>query len=619
MKRLFMVVAACLAAPTARAVELRWDFESGIPADFFEARAWAQRDTSFTYGPRAPHGDGEIWVGTPPDDREQYPGFLVASLTTKEIDLAALGMTSFYVSWAQWGDFEGLTLNYDGAQFLISTDGGRSWTVLDAPPEGGLNPAYDEQIVPGGGTPISGQWAYCYDTIAGGEEGAPPPVYRNVEGGRSFQSAARIEVGWRTVSTQDLVALGYVTPEQTIRLRWLFASDALDGGQGYFIDDLRIADTPPECEIPPAISLDLLADTPDTSSEYEIIAEVTRVCADIDPALVKLHYWSEVDDTTTLTMTTAGGDAYRAAIPAQPLDTDVWYWVSAADILGNEGRTTVHSFEVTDAITLTIDDGQPYFIDPGFHAEGDGLAARFTATASADTTYELYKMLCFFARTGRFDVGVWQEAGGEGKPGDRVFASGHIGNDRVNQWWSFEFADSTVSFSAGAHFFVGYTFASNDSTENPAIAYDQTPDIAESSWRYVANNWQLDTAGNKGEPLLRVKVKKRVASGVGGSSGESALPSALRVVGNYPNPFNPRTEIRYLLPARAEAAPVRVTVFDLAGRAVAQLVDAPQRAGRHSVVWDGNSDKGLPVPSGVYFCRVQAGDETATRKMVLLK
>ena len=80
---------------------------------------------------------------------------------------------------------------------------------------------------------------------------------------------------------------------------------------------------------------------------------------------------------------------------------------------------------------------------------------------------------------------------------------------------------------------------------------------------------------------------------------------------NYPNPFNPTTAIVYEL---TDATQVTLTVFDLTGRAVAELVNAPQTAGRYSVTFDGSN-----LASGVYLYRLNAGKFTATRKLMLMK
>lgn len=94
------------------------------------------------------------------------------------------------------------------------------------------------------------------------------------------------------------------------------------------------------------------------------------------------------------------------------------------------------------------------------------------------------------------------------------------------------------------------------------------------------------------------------------------LPTVYRLAGNYPNPFNPKTTISFDLP---DAQFVRLAVFGADGRRVATLLDERMAAGRHSAVWDGRDDNGLPVASGVYFCRIEAGPLAETRKMLLMK
>jgi hypothetical protein len=90
----------------------------------------------------------------------------------------------------------------------------------------------------------------------------------------------------------------------------------------------------------------------------------------------------------------------------------------------------------------------------------------------------------------------------------------------------------------------------------------------------------------------------------------------LELAQNKPNPFNPTTTIGYTVPSRSRVA---LHIYDVAGRLVARLVDEERAAGRYSVVWNGRSGNGDPVGSGVYFYRLTAGNDTLTRKMVLLK
>jgi len=81
--------------------------------------------------------------------------------------------------------------------------------------------------------------------------------------------------------------------------------------------------------------------------------------------------------------------------------------------------------------------------------------------------------------------------------------------------------------------------------------------------------------------------------------------------GNYPNPFNPQTMLRYSL---AEAGNVTLTVYDVNGRPVATLVDGWRDAGYHEAAFDGTN-----LASGVYIYEITAGSFNATGKMVLMK
>jgi flagellar hook assembly protein FlgD len=85
---------------------------------------------------------------------------------------------------------------------------------------------------------------------------------------------------------------------------------------------------------------------------------------------------------------------------------------------------------------------------------------------------------------------------------------------------------------------------------------------------------------------------------------------------NYPTPFNPRTSIGYCV---AQEGEVRLSVYNVLGQEVVSLVDGPQAAGRHVVTWDGRDAGGGAVASGLYFCRLEAGDFVQTKKMLLLR
>ena len=127
--------------------------------------------------------------------------------------------------------------------------------------------------------------------------------------------------------------------------------------------------------------------------------------------------------------------------------------------------------------------------------------------------------------------------------------------------------------------------------------------------RVVATDGSRTTAG----PAATIRLT-RGALVANEAAGE--VPARFAVHGNYPNPFNPSTRIAFDLP---EAAAVRVDVFDLLGRSVLQIPEAPFAAGRrHHVAVDAAA-----LPSGVYLYRVTARSAVQTRahagRMTLLK
>ncbi|MBN1826894.1 MAG: T9SS type A sorting domain-containing protein [Candidatus Eisenbacteria bacterium] len=97
---------------------------------------------------------------------------------------------------------------------------------------------------------------------------------------------------------------------------------------------------------------------------------------------------------------------------------------------------------------------------------------------------------------------------------------------------------------------------------------------------------------------------------------DSAPPKRLSLAA-APNPFNPETRVAYELPRRTT---VRLTVHDVTGRSVRVLVAGRvEEAGRRIAVWDGRDNAGRPAASGAYFLRLRAGEETLTRKVVLVR
>jgi hypothetical protein len=93
-------------------------------------------------------------------------------------------------------------------------------------------------------------------------------------------------------------------------------------------------------------------------------------------------------------------------------------------------------------------------------------------------------------------------------------------------------------------------------------------------------------------------------------------PSIITLSQNYPNPFNSITTFSFSLPERA---PATISIYNIQGKRIKTLLKETFDAGSKKMVWDGTDSHGNPVSSGVYFCRLHAGERVLTRKMVLLK
>jgi hypothetical protein len=176
------------------------------------------------------------------------------------------------------------------------------------------------------------------------------------------------------------------------------------------------------------------------------------------------------------------------------------------------------------------------------------------------------------------------------------------------------------------HIFINgdSTGASNAQLQPHQIANSHLTDEARSEFetqgyavgetRNADGTWDVTITradGGVGQPSSSIDD-----SDTNGISRENALPEGFFLMQNKPNPFNPSTDIGYSIP---QSALVSLVIFNVNGQKVRTLVNEVQAAGEHTVIWDGKSDSGDRVASGVYLYRLTAGGATTTRKMTLLK
>lgn len=124
---------------------------------------------------------------------------------------------------------------------------------------------------------------------------------------------------------------------------------------------------------------------------------------------------------------------------------------------------------------------------------------------------------------------------------------------------------------------------------------------------YSVNSNHLDL---NGDATLSNGIPVEIAE------SKTPLPEQFTLMQNYPNPFNPVTSIRYNIP---QTTHVTLTIYNSTGQVVNTLVNTTQPSGEYSMQWQGVNQTGERVASGMYFYRIQAGDYTQTRKMILMK
>ena len=162
--------------------------------------------------------------------------------------------------------------------------------------------------------------------------------------------------------------------------------------------------------------------------------------------------------------------------------------------------------------------------------------------------------------------------------------------------------------SAGSGYPMSGAFGSSTVAVSGTVAAMTVPAGARTFWvrgHDVAGNW-----GNASPLALTVNG---VVTGV---ETAGTVPSRFGLEQNWPNPFNPKTTIRYALPRTSR---VDLAVYNASGEKVRTLVSGTQPAGLRSVFWDGKNDQGKSVTSGVYLYKLAAENFEASRKMVLVK
>lgn len=372
-----------------------------------------------------------------------------------------------------------------------------------------------------------------------------------------------------------------------------------------------------------------LASTENSSAPYEVIADISQLSPLVADSL-RLH-WSTGGPWSTAPLTATGtANRWHAYIPAQTHAT-VTYWISAKDDAGRhafspaDAPTTVHTFTVATRETLlaegfegaatgwthggTKDEWQistplgltedPAAAYVGSQFAGTDITGLGTALGryenSSDTWFESPAVDCSlstgvrltFARklaVERSNGGAWDYARVQVN-GTTIWESSSSANTLDAAWTLQEFDLSSIA----------------DGQKSVKVRWTLHGD---GSVNY--GGWNIDQVRITG----LTSAPAALAVGPNGGRGGLVLHASV------PNPAFSRALLRFELPRSARA---ELTVFDVRGRRVRTLVQGTLTPGPHEFTWDGRDGEGHAQPAGVYFYRLTTPEQSATRRLTLLR
>ncbi|MBK6764802.1 MAG: T9SS type A sorting domain-containing protein [bacterium] len=248
------------------------------------------------------------------------------------------------------------------------------------------------------------------------------------------------------------------------------------------------------------------------------------------------------------------------------------------------------------------DDGLEYYMIVSGVYDQNRFAVRCDMPAAHDFVYTIQFAVNSLAPIG---VGVASDLGGI--PGAQEFGPYFITPPVTEEMFTIHIPGENPP-APGDVFWTTLDWTV-DRPWDPGVAKDATSSQGRSYWHQGATGWQ-SLVGNF-----------MVRTGVGDFVSDAPEPAPgvvhrNELSANYPNPFNPETMIPFSL---AHSGDATLAIYNITGQKVVTLVQGRQPEGYHVARWNGKSDNGLVLASGIYFARLDAGDFTQTRKLMMLK
>ena len=404
--------------------------------------------------------------------------------------------------------------------------------------------------------------------------------------------------------------------------------------------------------------------------------EVAVSCVILDNSTISealVYYSVDGGDYVSVAMTSAGDSTFTGVIPVANTNT-VYYYITATDDGADqsEAKTSVYpnntdhdqlGFHVSDNLTINMVQETPWSSGNTLY---EGCTVTLTGSVTADTAQYTsdYSSYAFQDGTGQWNGLVFDtEEMAIVTRGDEVSVTGLVTDNDPD--WIFKFGGNTRLINAT----VSVTSTGNDSPSPTGVSASDLAQTAEEVESYEgvlvklenvtvssvnSYDWSITDASGmealidedmgtmgagiamselvEGQELSYImgifnysfgtyKVQIRDVADIGTTVGidddVKVNPYEYALHDNFPNPFNPETQVRFTLGAQEN---VKLVIYDIMGRQVRTLANGDSfNSGFHVLNWDGRDNVGEKVATGMYIYRIKAGDFIADKKMLLVK
>ncbi|MGH8004458.1 MAG: T9SS type A sorting domain-containing protein [Limisphaerales bacterium] len=303
------------------------------------------------------------------------------------------------------------------------------------------------------------------------------------------------------------------------------------------------------------------------------------------------------------------GETFEVRLSSAPAGSTVCYFIEAKDGAASPNSTLAPAAGLQAPFELPVYAGRQIKYDDGsaedffvadYHFDDNRFAVRLTPQVYPA---QIHTLRAFVNDTARFFISVYSDS--EGIPGRLLSGPWKAGLEKEEKGWvHFELPVGSRPVLEKGNFFLVVQWLPT-SPQEPGVGADGgLPDgrslfhTGAGGWKnWIYNDWMLR------------------ASYVVSKAGEN-LPLRFSLEQNFPNPFNPSTEIRFRLD---QPAAVELAVYNVLGQKIKTLVSGNFPAGEHSAAWNGRDERGRVLSSGVYFYRLRSENRVLTRRMVLIK